>query len=294
MRVIQPKKMSASPKKTRINTRVVVLLVVFAALGLFLLQTTISGNLLNLGQVKGTVSSVSELPAQEPIVSSDNIREFTGAEFRTIYSSTLPGYPNMREFSTPPEITGDDQADARIRTIAERRGFVLTGVPVAPLVKTDEPLLKGTSDDLMQPLAFTAWKKLQESAKKANIPLELFSAYRSPERQREIFTERLFARGVTTAQIARGTTDNAVDATLSMTALPGYSRHHTGFTADFTCGDGTYVFGASICYDWLKKHNFLHAKEHGWIPSYPEGAGIQGPEPEPWEFVWVGKTKLVQ
>lgn len=294
MRVIQPKKAMPVSKKTTMNGKLIAGMVVVSVASLFLLQHSVSGNLMNIGQVKGSVSEVSELPAQEPVVATTELRELTGADFRSIYSSTLPGYPNVRQFTTPPTITGDDQADARIRALAEKRGFVLTGIPSAALVKTDEPLLKGSSDDLMQPLAFADWKQLQKSAKSDNIPLELFSAYRSPERQRELFNERLFARGVTTAQIARGNADSAVDATLSMTALPGYSRHHTGFTADFTCGDGTTIFGASICYQWLKKFNFLHAKEHGWIPSYPEGAGVQGPEPEPWEFVWVGKSKLVQ
>lgn len=294
MRVIKPYKPGVSKHKKQLDLRLLAGFIVIIGCGLFLLQSKVSSNLLNIGQVKGSVSNVSELPAQEPVHRDGDVKQLTSADFRTIYSSTLPGYPNLREFGTPPDITGDQQADARIRAIAERRGFTLTGIPVSPLIKTDEPLLQGSSDDLMQPLAFTAWKALQKSAKDADIPLELFSAYRSPERQREIFTERLFARGVTTQQIAKGSADTAVDATLAMTALPGYSRHHTGYTADFTCGDGTSIFGASICYQWLKKHNFLQAKEHGWIPSYPEGAGIQGPEPEPWEFVWVGKTKLVQ
>src|SRR5690606_25521512 len=34
--------------------------------------------------------------------------------------------------------------------------------------------------------------------------------------------------------------------------------------------------------------NYANAKRFGFIPSYPPDGGKQGPEPEPWEFVWVG------
>ena len=34
--------------------------------------------------------------------------------------------------------------------------------------------------------------------------------------------------------------------------------------------------------------NFYNAKRFGFIPSYPDDLNAQGPNPEPWEFVWVG------
>jgi len=34
-------------------------------------------------------------------------------------------------------------------------------------------------------------------------------------------------------------------------------------------------------------------KRFGFIPSYPENSGKQGPEPEPWEYVWVGEDVLL-
>jgi LAS superfamily LD-carboxypeptidase LdcB len=42
----------------------------------------------------------------------------------------------------------------------------------------------------------------------------------------------------------------------------------------------------------MSKDNYLQAKKYGWIPSYPEGAQQQGPEPEAWEYVWVGTASL--
>ena len=217
------------------------------------------------------------------------LKTFTGVEFKDLYHSIK--YPNTEPFTTPPEITGNVVADTRIRELADKRGFLLTSIPVAPIVKTNEPLLKGEEDDLLQPLALNSWLQLKAAAKKDGLSMTLISAYRSPKWQRQLFTQRLYATGVTAAQIASGTADNAVNATLGLTAVPGYSRHHTGYTVDLYCEDGT-AFVSSSCNTWISKDNYANAKKYGWIPSYPPGAGEQGPEPEPWEYVWVGTDVL--
>ena len=43
----------------------------------------------------------------------------------------------------------------------------------------------------------------------------------------------------------------------------------------------------------MAANNFAEAKRHGFVPSYPAGAGPQGPRPEPWEFVYVGVAPLI-
>lgn len=229
--------------------------------------------------------------ASQPVREKTTLKNFSGIEFRDLYRSV--NYPNTQAFSTPPEITGNPTADARIRTLAEKRGFLLTSVPLSPIVKTGEELIAGNGDDLLQPLAQKSWKELKAAARKDNIQLSLISAYRSPKWQRELFTERLLAQGVTIQQIADGKGEAALNTTLSMTAVPGYSRHHTGYTIDLYCDDGI-AFGDSSCNKWITKNNYENAKKYGWIPSYPPDAGEQGPEPEPWEFVWVGTDLLYQ
>jgi LAS superfamily LD-carboxypeptidase LdcB len=221
-------------------------------------------------------------------------KTFTGMQFKDLYRSVLPTYPNTEAFPEPPSITGNVEADKRIRVIAERRGFQLTRIPVTALVKTNEPMLKGQTDDLLQPLAYQAWLQLKDAAKSDNIPLVLSSAYRSPEWQRGLFMERLLSRGTSPEQIANGYGDSAVEATLSITAIPGYSRHHAGYTVDFWCEDGSGNFASSGCFKWLSEANYLNTKQFGWIPSYPEGADAQGPEPEAWEYVWVGRDFLYE
>jgi D-alanyl-D-alanine carboxypeptidase len=164
---------------------------------------------------------------------------------------------------------------------------------VSSIEKSGEALTGSYQDDLLQPLAAKSWQELKAAAKKDGLGMSLVSGYRSPKSQRDLFTERLYSTGVTDKQISAGTPDNSVNATLSMTAVPGYSRHHTGYTIDIHCDDGL-AFGVSTCNQWITKDNYANAKKYGWIPSYPPGAGEQGPEPEAWEYVWVGTDVLYE
>lgn len=225
-----------------------------------------------------------------PMAKSDKLKTFSGEQFKTLAHGIK--YPNVQEFTDPPTITGDLAADARIRALAEARGYRLTSIPVGAIQKIHEPRLEG--DDLLQPLAAIAWADLKNTAQKDNMPLSLLSAYRSPDFQRTLFVSRLLARGKSIAQIAAGQGDDVVTATLGVTAVPGYSRHHTGYTIDLWCEDGSGSFLRSSCYKWISANNYQKVKEAGWIPSYPDGAGEQGPEPEPWEYIWVGKEAVTE
>lgn len=218
---------------------------------------------------------------------------YTGEQFQELYDSLA--FPNTTPLSSAPVITGNPSADKRIQTIAESRGYVLRSVPVLPIVKTDEPRLglDGFNDDLLQPLAYDAWLNLEKAAKADGIPLQLNSGYRSIETQRELFLGRLRATGVSETEIVNGSADNKIVDVLSKAAPPGYSRHHTGYTIDLFCNDGTGSdFDKTACFDWLKEDNYQNAKNNNWIPSYPEDASDQGPEPEPWEYVWIDQQIL--
>jgi len=217
------------------------------------------------------------------------LKTLSGEDFKNLFRSLA--HPNTQGFLEPPPITGNQEADKRIRQLAEERGYRMTSMPVSALVRTDDGATADL-DDLLQPLAYQSWLELRDAAKRDGVPLVLYSGYRPPEFQRDIFLERLADSGATPERIALGLADGAVRQTLAMTAVPGYSRHHSGYTADFRCEDGSSNFGASICFTWLNADNYLHAKEHGWIPSYPEEANEQGPEPEPWEYIWVGREAL--
>lgn len=297
MHVLEPKELASRKKhkaKARKNrSRVLLFLAVLLLAGaggaswyvLKTVQPTSSTN------TQGTPSPAAT--QQQPVVAKPKttLKTFTGVQFRDLYRAT--SYPNTQAFTTPPEITGNLAADARIRTLAEKRGFVLTSIPVAPIEKSGEELTGAYQDDLLQPLAAKSWQQLKAAAKAERVSMSLISGYRSPKSQRDLFTERLYSTGIKAQQIAAGTGDNAVNATLSMTAVPGYSRHHTGYTIDLQCDDGQ-EFGSSICGRWISKDNYTNAKKFGWIPSYPPDGGEQGPEPEAWEYVWVGTDALYE
>lgn len=213
-----------------------------------------------------------------------NLKYFTPEEFNKLASSIR--YPNTQMFETSPAITGNKTADERIRNIAKSRGYEMTSIPISSIVKINETGLEG--DDLLQPLAAKSWTSLRSSAKEQNIPLLLVSAYRSPEFQRELFLDRLATFGATAESILSGQSDNAIISVLSQAAIPGFSRHHNGYTIDLWCQDGSGSFLKSSCFKWISDDNYKLAKTNGWIPSYPDGVTKQGPEPEPWEYIWVG------
>ena len=152
------------------------------------------------------------------------------------------------------------------------------------------------------PEAAQAWRELAGAARADGIALGLISAYRSVSDQRGIFLYRLRTEALgptgkpyTHAEIAEGTADAAVDHILKTSSIPGYSKHHTGYTidiTDLTSGRVFTRFRETQGFAWISADNYLNAKRFGFIPSYPEGAGFQGPEPEAWEYCWVGTEVL--
>ena len=92
----------------------------------------------------------------------------------------------------------------------------------------------------------------------------------------------------------RGTSDEALDLLMQTVAVPGYSKHHTGYAVDLRRGPASlFAFRDSAAYAWLSENNFANAMAHGWLPSYPDGVDDLGPEPEPWEFVYVGIDNIL-
>lgn len=212
-------------------------------------------------------------------------RTLSGEEFRDIYNSF--NYVNTHKILEPPIITGDAAADIKIRTLAEARGYRMRRIARSTPAEADGYPL--------QALAGKYWQELKSEAANGGIVLTVTSGYRSVEDQREIFLEGLRAQGISVGLINTGQADSLVDKVLQTYAPPGYSRHHSGFTIDLTCGtNGLTNFATTICFEWLSRDNYLHAKTFGWAPSYPDGGGLQGPEPEPWEFVWVTSGALIE
>ncbi|MEM9521399.1 MAG: M15 family metallopeptidase [Actinomycetota bacterium] len=220
------------------------------------------------------VLGASPIAAQEPEARDVADTEFTPDEFLAIFDEAiLDGLAPIE--ADPPAILGSAEVDARIRTIGEGRGYQRRANPDRDLVVTDGVPL--------QPEAADAWESLQAAAAEAGHTLSVYSGYRSVATQIFLFKRRL-----------SGTSDAAIDRRLRTIAVPGYSKHHTGYAIDIRSSTGRgFAFGRTAAYRWLADDNFANAKRHGWVPSYPEGTGPAGPIPEPWEFVWVGTQNIL-
>jgi LAS superfamily LD-carboxypeptidase LdcB len=227
-------------------------------------------------------------PVETPAVQSDTetkeeLRTFSGNEFRLLYDNYL--LPNTSKIDTPPIITGNDIADGRIRQIAEKRGYKIR--------VTASTILSNTDGHGLQKQAHQPWKDMQTEAKQAGLIMTIVSAYRSVDEQRQLFIDRIQFEGISISQVATGMTDAEIDKVLVTTSIPGYSKHHSGYTIDLLCQGWSFEnFKNSPCNEWLIQNNYENAKKFGFIPSYPEGADLQGPEPEAWEYVYVGKDVL--
>ena len=281
MRIIEPHQLArrSIKKKKKIRRPLAVILVILAVGGYLLWRTAIPRQIQN-SEATTPHSNVSQNINN---TQKKKLKQFTNAEFVALYNTFA--YPNTSEITISPKITGNDIADKHIQTIAESRGYKLRTAPVA------EPLLVKDGYFLQQK-AVQPFLDLTNAAKKDGLTLTLTAAFRSINDQRELFLSRLKA---TADVIAAGKADDVVNEALNSVAPPGYSRHHNGFTVDIACGTvGGLAFLNTPCYEWLSKDNFKQAKTYGWIPSYPQGTTSVGPEPEPWEYVWVGYDSLLE
>jgi len=132
-------------------------------------------------------------------------------------SFDLAVLPGLAPIGDPPAITGNPQLDARIRSIAEARGYQRRAEPNRPLVSVGGKLL--------QPEAAAGWESLRAAAATAGFPISITSAYRPVDTQFSFLVERLGNRS-----------DAAIDRALNTVAAPGYSKHHTGYAIDMRSG----------------------------------------------------------
>lgn len=129
----------------------------------------------------------------------------------------------------------------------------------------------------MREVAARALEKLFEGAAKKGYVLKGVSAYRSYERQRQIYEKNLATKGR--------------KHTKQFSAKPGSSEHQTGLTIDVSCSSvGCALeekFAETEEGQWLAKN----CHKYGFIIRYPkEKADITGYSYEPWHIRYVGKN----
>lgn len=222
----------------------------------------------------------------KPAVDPSLYQTLTGEQFREFFGKIISKYPNVTFSEDRPSIRGNGSVDKVIWELAESRGYKL-------MPQAIEVSLLFVDGQRLQPEALSSWLQLKSAAAKDGIELVLVSGYRSVNDQRTIFNQALPPSVVSDQQIISREADSNINSVLRNISVPGYSRNHTGFTIDLGCGNLDSIrFGQTPCYEWMSKFNYLNAKRFGFIPSYPSGAINQGPDPEPWKYVWVGEPNL--
>lgn len=127
----------------------------------------------------------------------------------------------------------------------------------------------------LTPSAAAAWQAMKAAAENNGEALQLVSAFRSVDYQKQIIQRKLSA-GQSWEQILR------------VSALPGFSEHHTGKTIDVTtpgCKPLTEQFENTSAFAWLGRR----ADEFGFTMTYPRGNKF-GVAYEPWH--WTFRERL--
>jgi LAS superfamily LD-carboxypeptidase LdcB len=288
MRVIEPQKISNAPRSTKpraTHSRKRGILVGLLAIAIIAGSLYIYFPKSNITETNYVEQDNSEIQADPEVIEPKKTgpREFGGNEFRLLFDNML--LPDTEKVELPPAITGDTIADARIRQIAETRGYKLRRNPSGQLVDVDGNQLQ---ESVRKP-----WADMKASSTQDGLTMTIVSGYRSIDEQRKLFLSKLSSSGVKTPQILAGSADEAVNKILITVSIPGYSKHHTGYVFDLFCAGWAFEnFKDSSCHKWLSDNNYENAKKFGFIPSYPIDADLQGPDPEAWEYVYVGTEIL--
>jgi zinc D-Ala-D-Ala carboxypeptidase len=128
---------------------------------------------------------------------------------------------------------------------------------------------------MMRKDAADALKDLFKAAEDDGIELAGVSAYRSHERQKQLFESYVRRDGHEKAR--------------TYSAVPGTSEHETGLAIDVTGSNGKCA--AEDCFAGTPEAEWIedHAHEYGFIVRYPKGKErITGYKYEPWHIRYVG------
>ncbi|MGA1740734.1 MAG: M15 family metallopeptidase [Pseudohongiellaceae bacterium] len=135
------------------------------------------------------------------------------------------------------------------------------------------PVSAGTDiferEAFMEEMALAAWRRMRTAALQDGVELQLVSAYRSVEYQKQLFLKKLKA-------------GQRIDEILKVNAAPGYSEHHSGRALDLTCPDSACLeesFEDTAAFGWLESH----AANYGFFMSFPRN-NVHGLLYEPWHW----------
>lgn len=103
--------------------------------------------------------------------------------------------------------------------------------------------------------SYASWQLMQQKAENEGVILQIVSAYRSAQYQKDLIQRKLDA-------------GQSIEDILKVNAAPGYSEHHSGCALDITTPDFEPLaeeFEKSPAFDWLCRH----AQGFGFTLSFP-------------------------
>jgi zinc D-Ala-D-Ala carboxypeptidase len=213
----------------------------------------------------------SQLPKVSPSVSPK----------KTVFPSPLPQTSNANQTQDNLSVQPPPSKQAYLPSIQQKYGHLsYAEAPRFRLVSLSPPYFDRTES--LIDTAAAAFERMQADAAQAGIKLIPISGFRSVADQVKLF-ERQIQR--------RGSEENAA----RLSAPPGYSEHHTGYTLDI--GDGNqpradlkYDFENTAAYQWLRTHA---TQAYGFELSFPEN-NTQGVSFEPWHWRFTGSQEAAQ
>jgi D-alanyl-D-alanine carboxypeptidase len=124
-------------------------------------------------------------------------------------------------------------------------------------------------EQFMTAATLSCWQAIKAAAKQDGIELQLVSAFRSVEYQCQLVRRKAL-------------TGLALDDIFRVSAIPGFSEHHTGRALDITCPNSETLeesFETTDTFAWLQ----VNASRFTFFMSYPRNnaAGIIY---EPWHW----------
>lgn len=131
-------------------------------------------------------------------------------------------------------------------------------------------------EELMVEEAAQAYWNLEDRAKESGINLGPISGFRTIVDQDQLFIRQI------------GRHNGSEQAAAKLSAPPGYSEHHTGYTIDIRDRDAPetdlkYQLEDTRAYQWLTQN----ACQYGFEISFPDN-NSQGVSFEPWHWRYVG------
>jgi LAS superfamily LD-carboxypeptidase LdcB len=160
--------------------------------------------------------------------------------------------------------------------------------------KGNTDIVGDTYTSKMHKEAKTAFSQMKEAAAQSGIQIEVISAYRSFQRQKEIFEgkyKQFTASGLSPSE--------AIEKIIEYSTIPGTSRHHWGTDIDIIDANAPqpenvlqpehFHGNGPFCKlkDWLN----IHASAFGFFEVYTDNAHRKGFKYEPWHFSYAPVAK---